>query len=147
MAGKKKRTEFNLNVGISSLLFIFVILCLVSFAILSLSSAMSDYKLTARVMENTTQYYNARNAAEELLEGFDKTLAETYGSGISRTGYFDKVGKKKSFDVPAGDNQSLNVEIKITYPENPGEAFYEVTEWNLETTAAIEFDETLPVFK
>lgn len=146
MAGKRK-TEFSLNVGISSILFIFVILCLVSFAILSLSSAMSDWKLTGRVADNNTAYYEACNQAEELLEGLDRTLDEVYSGGISRTGYFDKVGKKKSFNVPVGDSQTLNVEVKILYPEKPGDRFYQVTLWKVEMTEDLDFDETLPVFK
>ncbi|MCR5278718.1 MAG: hypothetical protein K6E19_04675 [Lachnospiraceae bacterium] len=146
MAGKKT-AEFSLNVGISSILFIFVILCLVSFAILSLSSAMSDWKLTSRVADNTTAYYTACNQAEEMLEGLDKTLSEVYESGISRTGYFERVGKKQTFNIPIGEYQSLNVEVKITYPESAGEKFYEVTSWNVEASAEMEFDETLPVWK
>ncbi len=144
---RKKKTEFSLNVGISSILFIFVILCLVSFAILSLSSAVSDRKLTDRIADNNTGYYEACNEAEELLEGLDRTLYEIYSSGISRTGYFDKVGKKKTFNIPIGDNRTLNVEAKILYPENKGDKFYKVTLWQVEMTEDLEFDETLPVFK
>ena len=146
MAGKKK-TEFSLNVGISSILFIFVILCLVSFAILSLSSAMSDWKLTKRVADNNTSYYSACNTAEEMLETFDKTLFDVYVSGISRTGYFEKVGKKKTFNIPVSEFQTLNVEVKILYPDKAGDRFYEVTSWNVESTGEMEFDESLPVFK
>ncbi len=146
MAGKKK-TEFSLNVGISSILFIFVILCLVSFAILSLSSTVSDRNLTLRIADNNTAYYEACNQAEELLEGLDRTLDEVYSGGISRTGYFDKVGKKKTFNVPIGDNSTLNVEVKILYPEKEGDRFYKVTMWRVEMTVDPDFDETLPVFK
>jgi hypothetical protein len=143
----KKRKEFSLNVGISSILFIFIILCLVSFAILSLSSAMSDYKLTSRVATNNTGYYEACNSAEDLLANFDKTLSDLYKTGISRTGFFEKVGKKKSFSVRATDLQTLIIELEINYPEKPGDSFYRVTSWSLETTEAIEYDDSLPVFK
>ena len=91
----KKKRELPLNVGTSSVLFIFVILCLVSFAILSLSSAMSDYKLSKRVVENSQAYYDACNEAEEQLASFDKTLKDLYDTGISRAGYFENVGKKR----------------------------------------------------
>ena len=88
----RKRKEFSLNVGISSILFIFVVLALVSFSILSLSSATSDYKLSERVMQNTESYYTACNEAMELLESFDGTLSDLYETGISRTGYYEQVG-------------------------------------------------------
>ncbi len=143
----KKKREFSLNVGISSILFIFVILALVSFAILSLSSSVSDYKLTSRVADGSTKYYEACNQAEEMLEGFDRTLADLYATGISRAGFFEKVGKKKTFSVPVTDIQTLQIEINIRYPERAGESFYEIANWSLETTGSLEFDESLPVFK
>jgi len=143
----KRKQEFSLNIGVSSILFIFIVLCLVSFATLSLASAISDNKLSNKVLTNTEQYYAACNTAEELLASFDDTLSSLYDSGISRTGYFDQVGKKKTFSVPVTDIQTLNIEIKILFPQESGEAFYEITSWKLETTGDLEFDEELNVFK
>lgn len=145
MAGKKR--GLPLNVGTSSVLFIFVILCLVSFAILSLSSAMSDYKLSSRVAENSQAYYDACNTAEEQLASFDKTLKSLYDTGISRSGYYDSVGKKKTFAIHVNDIQTLEVEIRILYPEKEGESFYDITSWKTETTGDLDYDDTLPVFK
>ena len=145
MAGKKR--ELPLNVGTSSVLFIFVILCLVSFAILSLSSSMSDYKLSSRVAENSQAYYNACNTAEEQLATFDKTLKDLYETGISRSSYYETVGKKKTFAVPINDIQTLEVEIRILYPDEGGGSFYDVTSWKTDTTGELDYDDTLPVFK
>ena len=97
---KRKRSEFSLNVGTSSILLIFVVLCLVSFAILSLSSGLSDLSLSKRVISNTESYYDACGQAEEQLEDIEATLKSLYDTGISRAGYFDKVGKKMSFSIP-----------------------------------------------
>ncbi len=143
----RKKQEFGLNVGTSSILFIFIILCLVSFAILSLSSAMSDYKLSERVVTNSESYYEACNTAEELLASFDDALSELYESGISRTGFYKQAGKKKTFAVPVTDIKTLNIEIKIIYPEAEGESFYEITAWQVETTGDFEYDESLRVYK
>ncbi|MBR5896566.1 MAG: hypothetical protein IKZ39_03005 [Lachnospiraceae bacterium] len=143
----KKKRGLPLNVGTSSVLFIFVILCLVSFAILSLSSSMSEYKLSSRVAENSEAYYNACNTAEEQLASFDKTLKDLYDTGISRSGYYESVGKKKTFAVPVNDIQTLEVEIRILYPEKAGESFYDITSWKTDTTGELEYDDTLPVFK
>ena len=143
----RKKKEMSLNVGTSSILFIFVILCLISFAILSLASAMSDYRLSSRVATNTKAYYTACNDAEEALAQTDATLKRLYDTGISRTGYYDQVGKTKSFAFDISDIQYLNVEIKILYPAASGEEFYEITSWQVVTTKELEYDETLPVFK
>ena len=142
----KKKRELPLNVGTSSVLFIFVILCLVSFAILSLSSAMSDYKLSKRVVENSQAYYAACNEAEAQLASFDKTLKDLYDTGISRAGYFENVGKKKTFAIPINDIQTLEVEIRILYPESAGDSFYDITSWKTDTTGELDYDDTLPVF-
>lgn len=143
----KKKPEFALNIGVSSILFIFVILCLVSFATLSLSSATSDYRLSQRVLNNSQNYYDACNKAEELLASFDDTLKKTYDGGISRAGYYESVGHKKTFSVDLSDYQSLQVEIKILYPDVAGNPFYEITSWKVITTGNLEYDDSLNVFK
>ena len=143
----KKKHEFTLNIGISSILFIFIILALVSFATLSLSSAMSDYKLTSRLISNSENYYAACEEAEEALSDCDETLSALYATGISRAGYYEKVGKKKTFTIPVTDIQTLNIEIKILYPEEIGENFYKITSFNVMTTGELEYDDGLDVFK
>lgn len=141
------KTEFKLNVGTSSILFIFVVLCLVSFATLSLSSAVSDYKMSKKVADNTTAYYEACNIAEEELADMQESLQSLYASGISRTGYFEQVGQKKHFAIPVNDLQTLQVEIEMLYPESVAGPFYKVDRWCTELTGSLEYDESLPVFK
>ncbi len=144
---RTNKQRFNLNVGTSSILFIFVILCLVSFAVLSLVSALSDYRLSKDVADNATEYYTACNLAQEQLAEVDEHLSSLYDSGISRVGYFEKTGQTRSFAYPISDYQSLNVEIKILYPEKAGDPFYKITSWMIVTTGSIEYDDSLPVFR
>ena len=47
-----------MNIGSASILLVFVILCLVSFAVLSIVSANADSRLSTRVLERTTAYYD-----------------------------------------------------------------------------------------
>ena len=82
----KKKQSFNLNVGTSSILFIFVILTLISFAVLSLVSALTDYRLSKDVASNTTSYYEASGIIEEQISEVDKNLKALYDTGISRAG-------------------------------------------------------------
>lgn len=77
-----------MNIGSASILLVFVILCLVSFAVLSIVSANADSKLSARVLERTTAYYAACNQAEQSLAGMDKTLQRMYASSDSRRSLF-----------------------------------------------------------
>ncbi len=142
---RKKKREFSLNVGVSSILFIFVILCLVSFSTLSLASAMSDYKREEKVKPHSEVYFEACNEAQEGLAELDATLSSLYDSGISRVGYYEQVGKKKSFALPLSEYQTLIVEVKINYPEKSNDSFYEVTKWAVETTGTLEYDDHLNV--
>ena len=142
----KKKQSFNLNVGTSSILFIFVILTLISFAVLSLVSALTDYRLSKDVANNTTNYYEASGMLEEQISEVDNSLKDLYDTGISRAGYFEQTGTERSFAYPISDLQSLNATIKILYPENEGEPFYEITSWMVITTGSIEYDDTIHVF-
>lgn len=146
MSNRKQR-EFSLNVGTSTILFIFIVLVLVSFAILSLASATTDERMSAQIKENTTAYYEACNQAEETLATTDAALKSAYESVGNRTAYFDKVGKKQSYAFPISEIQTLNVEIKMLYPEHAGEPFYEVTRWQVITTGDLEYDTSLNVIK
>lgn len=58
MKRDKQQSSF-VNIGSSSLLIIFLVLCLATFAILSLSSARSDYSFSERLAGHKTEYYEA----------------------------------------------------------------------------------------
>ena len=60
---KNKEQSSFVNIGSSSLLIVFVILCLATFAILSLSSAKSDYSLSERLAKHKGDYYDASSRA------------------------------------------------------------------------------------
>ena len=99
------------------------------------------------VADNATEYYTACNLAQEQLAEVDEHLSSLYDSGISRVGNFEKTGQTRSFAYPISDYQSLNVEIKILYPEKAGDPFYKITSWMIVTTGSIEYDDSLPVFR
>lgn len=143
----KKRNNFTLNIGTSSVLLIFIVLCLVSFAVLSLSSAVSDYRISQKVSSHTMDYYNACNEAEETLASVDNYLKELYESGISRSTYFETVGRNLNYAFDISDIQSLEVGLHVLYPKADGDPFYEITCWRVITTGDLEYDESLNVMK
>ena len=65
MSNSSKKKQFGMNIGSASILLVFVILCLVSFAVLSIVSANADSRLSTRVLERTTAYYDACNQADD----------------------------------------------------------------------------------
>jgi len=76
MKQNKQQSTF-VNIGSSSLLIIFLVLCLTTFAILSLSSAQSDYNFSKKLADHKTEYYEASSRAEMILGEIDRILAKT----------------------------------------------------------------------
>lgn len=139
----KKKQIFGMNIGSSSIMLIFVILCLISFAVLSIVSAHADSKLTRKVLERTTAYYEACNEAETALAGVDNTLQNIYASSANEEDYFKTVGHNKSYAIPISDLQTLQVTIEILYPVNDDDTFYRITNWQVITSDAPEAGTTI----
>ncbi len=139
--------SFNGGIGSSSILVIFVILCLVSFAALSIVSANADYKLSKKVLERTTAYFQASNQAETMLAQLDFTLMSIYENSSSEEEYFEQAGHSKSFSLPVSDLQSLEISVTIEYPLADGDSFYRLTSWQVVTTGELEYNGTLNVIK
>mgnify|MGYP001112570966 CR=1 FL=1 len=74
------------NIGASSLLVIFLILCLVTFAILTLTSAKSDADFAEKLAHHKTNYYAACNTAESTLDEIDAVLADAWQRSDTDTG-------------------------------------------------------------
>lgn len=131
-------TPLGLNIGSSSILMIFVILCLICLAVLTLVSASSDNKLNRKVLERTTAYYSACNEAEKALAGVDQTLASIYSNSADADTYFATVGHSKSYIISISELQTLQVNIEILYPESDDDTFYRITSWQVLNTGEID---------
>lgn len=129
---------FSLNIGSSSVLMIFVILCFVCLAVLTLVSANSDHKLSRCILERTTAYYDACNEAEDALTGVDCTLASIYLNSADSEEYFSTVGHNKSYSIAISDVQTLQVNIEILYPEADDDTFYRITNWQVLNTGRMD---------
>ncbi len=71
---KDKQQSYFGNIGSSSLLVIFLVLCLATFAILTLSSARSDYSFSERLAVHRQAYYGASAEAERVVDRIDEIL-------------------------------------------------------------------------
>lgn len=144
----KKKSAFGVNIGSSSLLLIFVVLCLVSFAALSIVSSNADFKLGQKVMERTERYYEVSNQAQEAIAGVDDALAAAYKeAGGDEEAYFAKVGHTSSFEFQISDLQNLEISLEILYPAKAGDPFYRITKYKVVTNENITYDNTLNLFK
>jgi len=144
---KSTPLTFNGGIGSSSILVIFVILCLVSFATLSIVSANADYKLSTKILDRATAYYEAQNQAEEKLAQLDASLHGTYEKVSSSSNFFAITGGETSFLIPVSDLQSLEVTVQILYPDNPDGTFYQVISRKVVNTRELDYESTLNVIK
>lgn len=165
MESKKKSAPF-VNIGSSSLLVIFLVLCLVTFATLSLSSAQSDYKFSQRLADRRTAYYTASNQAEEILGSIDAVLAQTY-EGSPGT-YFSTAQERLeeltfenvvletdfstetpfvSYTVPLNEKQALSVILDVLPADKTSDGFYRIRQWEVVSTQEWQGDDTLKLME
>jgi len=124
---------------------IFVLLCLTTFAVLSLVSALADKSLTDRSAQAMTEYYAADGEAEEILGKIDAALHSSRqngedafysGAGPLLSGIDPSVrvdGRQVHYAVPLNDSQELRVSLEITF--SPSSRLYELNEWKVVNTA------------
>lgn len=150
-----KRKYPTINIGSSSMLVVFIILCLITFSVLSVASANNDRKYSEKIANRTTAYYKASNKAEELLSQIDDKLKQIYEQynadylsqvpdvltsidGID-TSNFPSV----SFSIPINDTQTLSVSLLIQIPEKESDTFYTITSWQEISTEVWNGDEPM----
>lgn len=142
---QNKLNNFPLHIGSSSILLIFIVLCLISFATLSIVSARADAKLSNRVMNRTTAYYQACSIAYEELAQLDAILQLAYKNSSSEDAYYDQVAKETSLVIELSDLQSLSVTIVHLYPKKNNDPFYEIASWQVITSNELEYNTGLPI--
>lgn len=143
----KKR--FGISVGLSSILIIIVILCLVCFAGLSIVSAAADYKLSNRLAERTTSYYEASSLANQKLADLDQAFRTVYQECSSEEEYLKKIKESYTdsltFSYAVSDTQALSVSVLPVYPEDETGSFFQVTSFQIVITEEMELNNSLPV--
>ena len=111
--------------GVSALITVFAVLCIAVFAVLALSTSLSDERLTDAAVAHSEEYYRAEAQAEERL-------AEARAQG--ETG-------ELSFQVPISDTLSLCVGAQLGV-----DGKYEILQWQQVYTADWSADESLDVW-
>ena len=127
---RNKKDFFGINVGTVSMVLIFVLLCLVSFAVLCIVSANADKNLSTKIADRTENYYKAWNS-DGWFDLSLKTLSIQFTQSQNEDDYFAKSGHDKSFTIPVSDTQSLLVEVEILYPDSVDDTFYRITQWKV----------------
>lgn len=166
---KKNRASF-INIGFSSIVMVLIMICLVTFATLSVLTAHSDYRLSQKMADKTTAYYEADAIARDMVEHIDRQLYDIYLLYSTSEDFFKEVLATDfstnaplnvqdvvleytgtdmciSYAVPVSDVQSLYVSLQINYPHAGSECFSTITRWQTVTeNTPDESDEYLNLF-
>ncbi len=160
-----KNTISGLGVGTSSILMIFVLLCLVVFAVLSFVSANADWKLNDKLAKRTSAYYEACEKAQDFLEEIDSRLDKLYMENPSMDqytsacrSYLETIAGHTSlesdsdrfsfyFTETLSDEQYLAVTISIPFSPVPGGHYYKITAWQTKASQAWDPDTHLNVLE
>ena len=187
------------NIGASSLLVIFLILCLVTFAILTLTSAKSDADFAEKLAHHKMNYYAVCNTAESTLDKIDAVLADAWQLSDTDTGKnsinndssqpdstsndssqpdltssdaaavfteietqltaldsreqlqlsmdFTQSEPTISYAVAIDDKQNLCVTLTLAAAPAKGEAYYRISQWQVQSSGEWKGDQTLNLMK
>ena len=90
---KRKKLPIT-NIGTVTLLMVFIVLCMITFAALSLSSASRDAEMGQKAVRRITEYYTASNKAEELLATADNMFSSAYSQASDSSEYYRLIQKE-----------------------------------------------------
>lgn len=137
----RKKISF-VTLGIPSLFFIFSVLCMVIFSLLSFRTSQSDLAMSTQTMEQTTQYYQACQKAADLCLKIEDFSIDIYQNTEDKNAYYQQMAflsdtvlfwnetaKQYSFEIPYSDTQALSVILNIFYPLTEEDSFLEIDTW------------------
>lgn len=142
------------NIGSSSLILIFIVLCLVTFGMLSLSAARNELDLADRSSSAVREYYRADGEGEEFYRLVAEKAAEAwkaYPNLKDRRMYLaQELGEFYQQDrdaavttIPMERAQALYVELFLSMEEK---SRVTVKKWKVIQTEDYEIDDSMPVW-
>ena len=158
---KKGNQQSFVNIGSSSLLMVFLVLGLVVFAILSLSTAKSDSAFAEKQAAHRSEYYEACNTAEDIVADVSRAMnGETVGTARSDiqeylTSYRhddialtpgtdeESAAPILTFSVPINESQELSVELALDFTSRMIEDNVRRTKWQVVSTDEWESDDSV----
>lgn len=133
-------------IGISLILVVFILLCLITFGTLSYLQARADNALSVSAAENTLAFYQADFTAQTTLAQIDASLANAYVASDSAEAYASALqsmfqaddavqvvqgidGITVTFTTTVSEKEALVGTLAVLYPA--GETYYTITSWVL----------------
>lgn len=155
---KEAKGRGNIQIGTSSLILIFTVLCMVVFSTLSLASARSEGNLAVKTESSVHDFYAADCIAEEQLNEINRTIlknAENAGNSQefqammnSMGDVYDELENKITFTVKINEEQFLLISLKVfDYSMIKQEQKnFEILSWRVQNAVDYEIDVDMPVW-
>ncbi len=144
---KSIKERIQVGTGITSILMIFIILCLTAFGVLSFSTAKMDLRLTNKSIDNTKNYYLIEGKAYKMLSKIDELLYKYNEDDINNEEVFEELkkdlkGLSKYLDVYNKENQIIctyiipesnnkELRLKITIKKETDVLIYNINQLTL----------------
>ncbi|HJC48615.1 MAG TPA: hypothetical protein IAA04_11235 [Candidatus Lachnoclostridium pullistercoris] len=122
---EQKLNKPFIRIGITSIIFIFIVMCLSVFALLSVNSASQSYASVRRAADAASAYYAADSQAQIWIHQV-KSEGEAGGNVLRR-------------DFPISDSQTLQVALD-------GSTF-RILSYQVVNNEVLEIDDSLPVWQ
>lgn len=151
----------RMNVGISSLILIFIVLCLVTFGLLSMSSARNDLTMAERNGDSVKEYYRAdgegerfiamidgklKSAADPEAQGPQDILESSMEQALKELGdFYDEEQQVIHTDIPMERGQALRVELDPGIEGEKG-AWCRILSFYVYNQEDYEIDQSMPVW-
>ncbi len=125
------------HVGSASILLIFTVLSIVSFATLTLVNSKADYNLSDNLSERQKTYYQACHKGNAFVAAVNSGYEIGAEDGIMKE------------SIPLTDNQSLDIEILVNSANNSANSDNtdNIIKWRIVNHSDFSYDTALPVFK
>lgn len=115
---KIKNNKVLLPVGSSSLIMVFIVLCLAIFSAITFLTAANEKKLTNQSAEFLKKYYLANEQASIVLNNIQKTLDNIYADGnsdnLSNEDLNMIVSAVDSYQLSIVDNNQIEFDVPVT---------------------------------
>lgn len=136
----KQEIRRKANIGSSTLILIFIVLCLVTFSVLSLGNAKREDALSKRSAASVQEYYRADAAGEAFLQMADRALQN--GDRDSLAPYLQSETGIYATDVSMDAGQALRVELALDWERST----CQVLSWKVYHEQDYEIDQSVPVW-
>lgn len=147
-----------ISTGVTSIVLIFILLCMLTFSVLSLVTAQADLRLSQKSADRTTNYYKAENAANDILLEVIRTM-ESELSVSDASVFYQRVQQQLdgkygitfsdsehlNYQVPLEDTQHLEISLTISFTPFENGKRYRIDSWNTNSDYDWSPDTSLPL--